>query len=84
MNIGRRRPKQLVVDVPNLAADLPPVEIRQNRGLRIRAQLGRDFRIIQESDNSAAERFVVAIRYDERVVPLAPAPRETVGLPASM
>ena len=37
------------------AANMPPVEVGQDRGSRVGAQLGRELSIIQESDNSAAE-----------------------------
>ncbi len=47
---------------------MPPVEVGQDRGSRVGAQLGREFSIIQESDNSAAQGLAIMIRNNESVM----------------
>ena len=54
--------QKLVVNALDLRANMPPVEVGQDRGSRVGSQLGCELSIIQESDNSAAQGLTIVIQ----------------------
>ena len=60
--------QKFVVNALDLQANMPPIEVGQDCGSRVGSQLGREFSIVQQGHNSAAQALAIMIGNNECIM----------------